>query len=155
MAEELLEVPLGAAAGERLTLRTADGQTISLTVPDVPGRPSGAAPPQPPPTAWERALQLKEEGNELYRAGQPALAAKAYTQALRTAAEGAADAAAEEALGLEHALWNNLAACHLAAKSWGESTAPSTAIPALPAQPTLDTAPQRTHPLRLSAAAAA
>ena len=77
--EELLEVPTTAAPGDRVTLRTSDGQTISLTVPTVPGRPSEPE-PEPEEAGAQRAARLKEEGNELYRARQPALAARAYEQ---------------------------------------------------------------------------
>ena len=88
LGEELLELPRAAQPGERVSLRTADGQIISLTMPAAPSGSSSsrnadgdggtqhAAPP-------DRAAELKTEGNGLYRAGQHELAAKAYAQALR------------------------------------------------------------------------
>ena len=97
--EELLEVPKGAAPGSTVQLQSRTGGTISFTVPSTDNQP----PQQQQPS---RGAALRGEGNELFRAAEYRLAAKAYTQATRVIGPtGSADELA--------ACWLNLAACRL------------------------------------------
>ena len=98
--EELLEVPQGATPGSTIQLQSRTGGTISFTVPSTDDQQAEQQQPV------SRGAALRAEGNELFRAAEYRLAAKAYTQATRVIGPtGSADELA--------ACWLNLAACRL------------------------------------------
>ena len=111
--EELLEVPMGLAAGSTVNLKSRTGGTISFSMPEMGVGGAGAGAEAESATAalspMDRAAALKAEGNELFGAMEWVLASKAYLQATRVLAKDRSGAAAE----LLGACWLNLGACHL------------------------------------------
>ena len=123
--EELLEVPM-CAAGTTVELQSRTGATVSFSMPSV-GSSIGnvrATEPEPEPEPGPeprmplaRAVGLKGEANQLFRAGEYNLAASAYLQATRVLVS-VADAESDSSTSADVlcACWLNLAACRLRQK---------------------------------------
>ena len=123
--EELLEVPM-CAAGTAVELQSRTGATVTFSMPAV-GSSVGevrTTEPEPEPepgpeqrTPLARAVGLKGEANQLFRAGEYTLAASAYLQATRVLL-GVADVDSDGSASADVlcACWLNLAACRLRQK---------------------------------------
>eukprot|EP01043_Picozoa_sp_COSAG02_P024537 COSAG02_NODE_1344_length_13159_cov_10.788208_4_plen_759_part_00 len=120
--EELLEVPM-CSPGSAVELKSRTGATITFSMPAVGSSNSPVEAPEPEPEPepeqeqelepLERAVGLKEEANQLFRAGEYNLAARAYLQATRVL-RGAADVDSQSTCAdVLCACWLNLAACRL------------------------------------------